>query len=281
MKLATFEAAGVQSYGIVKAAGVVDAGRRLGKAWPRLEDALGALETSGLPQLVDAQPDFALDAVRLLPPVRPGKVFCVLLNYEQSRLAQGRPKLEHPHIVTRFADCHVAPGAALLKPRETTEFDFEGEIAVVIGRGGRRISQAEAWQHVAGLTPYQDATPRDWMRHTRHFTSAKNFPGTASFGPWITTLDEVGDLAQVGLEVRLNGDIMQTGNLSDLSFGIAQLIAYVSRFTPLVAGDIVATGTPAGSGYNRVPPRFLQAGDVVEVAVTGVGTLRNLVTDEA
>lgn len=282
MKLVTFEAEGVESYGIVQpGGGIVDAGRRLRTSFPRLEDVLGANEASKLRTLCDEPPDFTIDTVRLLLPVRPGKVFCVLLNYEHSRLAQGRPKLQYPHIVTRFADSHVAPGAPLVKPRETSEFDFEGEIAVVIGRSGRRIPESDAFQHVGGLTAYQDATPRDWMRHTRHFTSAKNFPGTASFGPWIVTLDGLGDLSQVGLDVFLNGEVMQTGRLSDLSFGIEQLIAYVSAFTPLAAGDIIATGTPAGSGYKRLPPRFLQAGDVVEVAVEGVGTLRSPVADEA
>ncbi len=281
MKLATFQTAGQQSYGLVLPGGIIDAGRRLGKDYPRLEDALAVLETSGLEALKTEPPDHAMDAVRLLLPVRPNKVFCVLLNYEQSRLAQGRPKLQYPHIVTRFADTHVAPGDALIKPRDTTEFDFEGEIAVVIGRGGRRISEAYALQHIAGITAYQDATPRDWMRHTRHFTSAKNFPGTASLGPWIATVDEFEDLSQVGLELRLNGEVMQAGTLGDLSFGIAQLVAYVSQFTPLSAGDIIATGTPAGSGYKRMPPRFLQAGDVLEVTVGGLGTLRNPVADEA
>lgn len=281
MKLATFQAAGKQSYGLVLSEGIVDAGRRLGRDYPTLEHALSDLEASGLGALKTDTPDHALDAVRFLLPVRPNKVFCVLLNYEQSRLAQGRPKLQYPHIVTRFADTHVAPGDPLIKPRDSTEFDFEGEIAVVIGRGGRRIAEADALKHIAGITPYQDATPRDWMRHTRHFTAAKNFPSTASFGPWIATLDQFTDLAQVGLELRLNGEVMQAGTLGDLSFGIAQLVAYVSLFTRLSAGDIIATGTPAGSGYKRMPPRFLQGGDALEVTVGGVGTLRNPVADEA
>lgn len=281
MNLASFAIDGRDTWGLVKNGGVVDAGRRLGDRWPRLVDALVSLDRPDLHELQQLPPDHPLEAVRLQLPVQPGKVFTALLNYEQSRLAQGRPKLAFPHLVTRFPDCHVAPGAPLVKPSQTTEFDFEGEIAVVIGKGGRYIPAADAMKHVAGLSAYQDATPRDWMRHTRHFTAAKNFPSTASLGPCIATLDGFDDLGQVTLEVRLNGETMQGGCLGDLSFSIAELVAYVSRFTPLAPGDVIATGTPAGSGYKRMPARFLRSGDVLEVSVSGVGTLCNAVIDEA
>lgn len=279
MNLATFSVEGTATFGVATAAGFVDAGKHL-PGCASLRDALAPEHRATLERLANLPPDHAVVTATLLQPFVPGKVLCVLLNYEPSRLAQGRPKLQYPHIVTRFADCHVGPGQPLVKPAASTEFDFEGEIAVVIGRGGRRITAAAAMDHVAGLTAYNDATPRDWMRHTRHFTAAKNFPSTAALGPWITTLDAFDELAEVGLEVRVNGEPMQSGRLGELTFPIPELVAYTSSFTRLEPGDVIATGTPAGSGYKRMPPRFLRAGDIVDVEVAGVGTLSNPVQEE-
>jgi 2-keto-4-pentenoate hydratase/2-oxohepta-3-ene-1,7-dioic acid hydratase in catechol pathway len=281
MRIASFIVAGRPTYGIVTPAGVVDAGLRLGSRHPTLSSLLEADELSALEALDGASPDHGMHAVRWLPPIpRPGKVFCVLLNYETSRLAQGRPKLQYPHIVTRFGDTHVGSGSPIVKPAGTEEFDYEGEVAVVIGRAGRYISRARAWAHVLGLAAYNDATPRDWMRHSRQFTAAKSFPATAGFGPWITTLDEIGEPDAVSLQTRLNGDVVQSGSLGDLSHPIPELVEYVSSFTELYPGDVIATGTPAGSGYKRMPPRFLRPGDVVEVDVAGVGILTNAVEPE-
>jgi 2-keto-4-pentenoate hydratase/2-oxohepta-3-ene-1,7-dioic acid hydratase in catechol pathway len=167
----------------------------------------------------------------------------------------------------------------LARPASTQEFDYEGEIAVVIGEGGRHIPAQDALAAVAGITCYNDATPRDWMRHSRHFTAAKNFPSTAAIGPWIVTLDSLDDLAAVGIRTRLNGEQMQQGVLGDLTFSIGELVAYVSSFTRLSPGDVIATGTPSGAGYKRAPPRFLVPGDVVEVEVDGVGILSNPVAE--
>jgi 2-keto-4-pentenoate hydratase/2-oxohepta-3-ene-1,7-dioic acid hydratase in catechol pathway len=281
MRLASFEVEGRSSYGLVTRGGVVDAGVRLGSRHPSLSSLLDADGWSALAALVSTPPDHDERSVRWLPPIlQPGKVFCVLLNYEASRLAQGRPKLQYPHIVTRFGDTHVGSGSPILKPAGTEEFDYEGEVAVVIGRGGRYIPRAHAWSHVLGLAAYNDATPRDWMRHSRQFTAAKSFPSTAGFGPWITTLDEIGDLDAVTLQTRLNGDVVQSGSLGDLSHPVPELVEYVSSFTELRPGDVIATGTPAGSGYKRMPPRFLRSGDVVEVDVGGVGVLTNPVEAE-
>lgn len=279
MKLARFLLDAKSTFGIVVAGGIVDAGARL----PAIDWAR-ALHPEGLTRLAALQsmePDFGWDAVTLLPPMPDSaKVFGVLLNYESARLAHGRPKLQYPHLTTRFVDAHVGSGSPLVRPASTSEFDYEGEIAVVIGAGGRHIAARDALDHVAGLTAYNDATPRDWMRHTRHFTGAKNFPATAGIGPWVATLDDVGDLAQVTLTTRLNGQTVQQGVLGDLTFPIPELIAYISAFTELRSGDVIATGTPAGSGYKRMPPRFLGPGDEVEVTVSGVGTLVNSVRDE-
>ena len=281
MNLASFLVRAEPRWGIVTATGLIDASLHLGERHATLASALTPEGLAALRRLDGLTPDHPLDAVRWLPPVvGETRVFCVLLNYESSRLAQGRPKLQYPHLVTRLADTHVGSGSPLVKPLASGEFDFEGEIAVVIGQGGRRIDPADAWSHVAGLAPYNDATPRDWMRHSRQFTQAKSFPGTGGFGPWITTLDAIPDTAAVTLETRLNGETMQTGHLGDLTYPVPELIGYISTFTTLRPGDVIATGTPSGSGYKRMPPRFLKAGDVVEVTVSGVGTLENPVIDE-
>ena len=281
MKLSSYRVDGRPSYGIIQDSGVIDVPRHLPTAPAHLAEALAPAGLQAMRALASRPADFALSELVLLPPVASDKIFGVLLNYESARIAQGRPKLQYPHLTTRFADAHVGSGSALVSPAATREFDFEGEIAVVIGKGGRHIAAADAWDCVAGLSAYNDATPRDWMRHSRHFTAAKNFPRTAGFGPWIVTLDEFEDLSRVGLSTRLNGEPMQQGTLGDLTFGVPELVAYISTFTALRPGDVIATGTPAGSGYKRMPPRFLQPGDVVEVEVGGVGTLVNTVASEA
>lgn len=283
MLLASFEVAGTPSYGIVDDGRVIDVGEQLRPRFLSLKSILHGEGKAAFDAVTRGDcKALALSDVTLLPVIPdPGKVFNLLQNYESVRLGQGRPKLQHPHLLTRFADCQVGGGASLLKPKASNEFDYEAEIAVIVGRPGRAIAADQAMQHVAGYACYNDATPRDWMRHTRHFTAAKNFPGTAGFGPWMLTADAVECASDLKLTARLNGVEVQTGNLGDLSFSVAQLISYISSFTPLDAGDVIATGSPGGSGFKRIPPVFLKAGDVVEVEVSGIGVLRNPIMDEA
>lgn len=277
MKLCSFRAAGQDRYGIVVDHGIVDAKRHLGYA--TLRQAL--TDPDALASLVNSEPDFAVEAVEFLPVIPDaGKIFSVLLNYESLRLEQGRPKLQYPHMLTRFADTQVGHGEALRKPRASAEFDYEGELAVVIGKPGRDIPAADAMNHIAGYTCCNDATPRDWMRHSRHFTLAKSFPQTGAFGPWLVTRDAMPALGDCRLTTLLNGQVMQNAALGDFTYPIAELIAYISRATALAGGDIICTGTPAGCGYKRSPPRFLKAGDSVSVSITGIGTLTNPVADE-
>ncbi|MGI5143965.1 MULTISPECIES: fumarylacetoacetate hydrolase family protein [unclassified Streptomyces] len=223
----------------------------------------------------------ALAGVTLLPVVPdPLKILCVGLNYRSHREETSRPAAEHPTIFPRYADSQTGQGGPLLKPAETEEFDYEGELAVVIGRPGRRISRTAALNHVAGYSVYNDGSVRDWQRHTSQFMPGKNFPSTGAFGPALVTPDEVGELTELTLTTSVNGEERQRASIGDLIFDVATLIEYVSTFTPLSAGDVIVTGTPAGVGLFREPPTFLQVGDKVEVHIDRVGTLVNVVADD-
>jgi len=192
-----------------------------------------------------------------------------------------RPDSEHPAIFTRFADSLSAHGASLPKPKATQRFDFEGELAIIIGQGGRNISQADAWDHIAGYACFNDGTARDWQRHTHQWTPGKNFPLTGPLGPFMATRKEIPDVNQLTLETRLNGEVMQHASLEDLIFTLPVIIEYISGFTTLSPGDVIATGTPGGVGDKREPAVYMKAGDVIEVEITGLGTLRNVVSNEA
>ncbi len=219
--------------------------------------------------------------VMLLPVVPdPGKILCVGLNYENHRKETGRAEAAYPAIFTRFADSLIAHGAPLLMPPESSDFDFEGELAIVIGRGGRRIPVEQALDHVAGYACFNDASVRDWQKHNIQFTPGKNFPGTGAFGPWLVTPDEAGELGPQRVTTRLNGTIVQDQPISDMIWSVAEIISYISTFTPLSTGDVIATGTPGGVGARRSPPLWMQPGDVVEVEIGTIGLLRNTVAPE-
>ena len=221
-------------------------------------------------------------AARLLPVIpNPGKVFCVGLNYKTHVAETKRADSEYPSIFTRFADSLSAHNAALPHPRETKRFDFEGELAVIIGKGGRNIAQADAFEHIAGYACFNDGTARDWQRHTHQWTPGKNFPLTGPFGPFMATRKAIPDVNELALETRLNGVVMQHAPLSDLIFTLPVIIEYLSGFAPLSPGDVIATGTPGGVGDRREPPVYMKAGDVIEVEITGLGILRNVVSNAA
>jgi 2-keto-4-pentenoate hydratase/2-oxohepta-3-ene-1,7-dioic acid hydratase in catechol pathway len=222
-----------------------------------------------------------LSDVTLLPPIPdPAKILCVGVNYEMHRQETKRETVGHPTLFTRFADTLVAHGAAVVKPRVSERLDFEGELALVVGRGGRNIPEERALDHVAGYAPFMDGSVRDFQRHTGQFTPGKNFPATGGFGPALVTSDEIGDVTALPIATRVNGEVLQEASLSDLIFTIPRVIAYVSTFTPLAPGDVIATGTPGGVGERREPPVFLKDGDIVEVDVGRAGTLRNVVMAE-
>jgi len=224
---------------------------------------------------------FALSGVTLLPVIpNPTKIFCVGHNYESHRQETGRAKVEHPSIFTRFADTLVAHGQPILRPKASTSLDYEGELAVVIGRAGRAIPEARALEHVAGYAAFNDASVRDWQWHTSQFTPGKNFPSTGGFGPWLVTPDEAGDLTGVHVRTTLNGNVVQDQPIGDMIFPVARIIAYLSTFTVVSPGDVIATGTPGGVGAKRTPPLWMKDGDVVEVDIGPVGTLRQRIIDE-
>lgn len=281
MRLIHFSHDGRASFGAIAEGGVVDLAGRLGT----VAGIRQLLENDAIDQaqrcVADAAADFPLDAVTLLPPVLdPPRIFCAGVNYDEHRQETGRSKTDNPVVFMRCAEANVGHGGALLRPRESTRFDYEGELAVVIGRPGRRIARADALQHIAGYACFNDGSVRDWQRHTHQFTPGKNWDGTGGFGPWLVTADEIADPARLTLTTRLNGQIVQQSGTDKMIFDIPDLIAYVSTFTMLRPGDVIATGTPGGVGDKRTPPLYMKQGDVVEVEVTGVGTLTNPIVDE-
>jgi len=281
MKLASFSNKGVSSWGIVESGHIVDVGAKLRGRFTNLRQAIGA---DALALAAGAAKDaerLPLDSVKLLPVITdPAKILCVGLNYETHRRETGRPASEHPTIFTRYPDSLIAHGENIILPHVSTMLDYEGELAVIIGKGGRYIRRENALQHVAGYTCHNDATLRDWQRHTSQFTPGKTFPGTGPLGPYLVTPDEITDLDAVTLETRLNGVVVQSASIGHMIFPVSVLIEYISSFTPLAPGDVIASGTPGGVGVKREPPLFMKAGDRVEVDISGVGLLANGVANE-
>ncbi|MEZ5729833.1 MAG: fumarylacetoacetate hydrolase family protein [Burkholderiaceae bacterium] len=283
MKLISFEYQGRESYGAVVDDGVVDLGARL--AWPDMRAMLAA---DGLDAARDtaasSATDFAFDAVRLRRPVPyPEKVVCVGVNYQDrnEEYRDGSQAPKYPSLFIRFPDSLVAHGEPILRPPESEQLDYEGEIGIVVGRGGRRIPVERAQEHVAGLTVVNEGTIRDWLRHGKfNVTQGKNFVATGAVGPWIVTRDECPPFTDIDLRTHVNGELRQEDNSSRMAFPFAMLISYISTFMLLKPGDLIATGTPTGAGARFDPPRWLVPGDVVEVSVGGVGTLRNPIADE-
>ena len=254
--------------------GVVDVGRRSGMA--DLKAAIAADALSQLATQCGDQADLPLAGIRYLPPItRPDKILCVGLNYKAHQAETGRGGEGFPTIFVRFANAQVGHDEAMIRPRESNTLDYEGEIALVIGRAGRRIARADALSHVAGYSIYNDGSVREYQRQTSQFTPGKNFPATGGFGPWLVTPDEIGDPRSLDLCTRLNGEVMQHATADLMVFDFEAIIEYCSIFTELVPGDVLVTGTPGGVGSARKPPVFMDEGDLVEVEVKPIGTLRH------
>lgn len=222
-----------------------------------------------------------LNQVQLLPPIAErAKLFCLGLNYHDHAEEAGlAPASDTPGFFTKFSDALVGQGQPLVRPTVSTSFDFEGEIAVVIGRGGRHIPRAEALDHVFGYTVMMDGSLRDFQKHS--ISAGKNFWQSGALGPWIVTADEIPDPKHLTLETRLNGATVQATRAELMICDISQAIAYISTLTPLRTGDIVSTGTPGGVGAARTPPLWMKSGDVIEVEVSAIGVLKNGIVDEA
>lgn len=222
------------------------------------------------------------DGVAFLPPsAHPGKIICLGLNYRDHASEFDSQPPSYPTLFARFASSLIGHGEPLVRPRVSDKFDYEGELVLILGRGGRRIAQEQALDHVFGYSVFNDGSLRDYQLQTPQWTIGKNFDGTGAFGPWLVTADELPPGATgLMLETRLNGKVMQQASTSDMIFGVAQTIALISVAMTLDAGDVIVMGTPSGVGYGRKPPLYMKAGDVCEVSIERIGTLRNVVADE-
>jgi len=281
VKLATFEVAGRVTYGALTPGGLSDIGAHVADRFPDLKSALAAGAMAQLEDAArDAAPQYAVDRVSFLPPITQARIFCVGRNYKAHALESGGAPPSFPSVFLRLASSVVGHAQALRLSRLSTNYDYEGELAVVIGRGGRHIPAERALEHVAGYACFNEACYRDYQfKHS--LTAGKNFAASGAFGPWLTTADEVGDPRGLELTTRLNGVQVQHAAVSGLIFDVPFLIAYLSGITPLEPGDVIVTGTPEGVGFARTPPLWLKSGDNVEVEISRVGALRNHVEPEA
>ncbi|MEY3004289.1 MAG: hypothetical protein RLZZ491_1465 [Pseudomonadota bacterium] len=279
MKLCSFSKDGRASYGLVTEAGIVDLGKRLPES--TLRDFLAAGDMGRAAGLASEPVDYVFDEVDHAPVIpNPDKIICVGLNYHSHVQETGRTETKNPVLFARYAGSQIGHDAALIKPLESDEFDYEGELAVIIGKEGRRISEADALDYVAGYACYNDASVRDWQKHTHQFMPGKTFANTGPFGPWMVTADEIPDPLKLHLQTRLNGEVMQDTTTNLLITSIPQLISYCSTILPLLPGDVIVSGTPGGVGARRNPPVFMKDGDVCEIEISGIGILRNPVRAE-
>ncbi|MGJ7469752.1 fumarylacetoacetate hydrolase family protein [Kosakonia cowanii] len=278
MKLASFVHQGIRSYGIVSAEGVVNLGQRLGDRYADLKSLLAA--DDGLAQAArysEEAADLRFDEIAFLPVIdNPGKILCVGMNYAEKRkeFDQHNPA---PTLFVRFADSQTGHNAPVVKPRHSSEFDYEGELAVIIGKGGENIARETALSHVAGYSCYMDGSARDWQHSW--FTAGKNWRQTGAFGPWMTTADEIPDPHTLAIRTWLNGRMVQDDTTASMIHKVAELIEYISTFTSLTPGDVIITGSPGGVGKKRTPPLFMKAGDRIEVEIEKIGHLSNVIVE--
>lgn len=279
MKIISFRDTDGESFGVVDDDGVVvDVGRKGPYASLR-----AALAAEGLDEVAalaaGAEPDTTLDAVTLLPVIPdPDKIVCAGMNYKDHVEEFDREMPENVTLFVRLTNTLVAHGDAIVRPSVSDNFDFEGELTLIIGKGGRHIAEADVLSHIAGYTCFLDASVRDYQGHS--VTAGKNFHRTGPLGPWMVTADEIPDPTALRLITRLNGEEVQNSTTDMLIYSIPNIVSYISDFTPLEPGDVIATGTPAGVGNGRTPKLFMKAGDTIEVEISGIGTLRNTVIDE-
>ena len=285
-KLATFQLPGrAPAYGLVRQDGVVELSARFADRWPTLREAIAEDRLAELCEAgAEASVDHALSAVKLLPPIpSPEKIICIGVNYpdrnDEYKDGQAAPK--YPSMFIRFPRSFVGHGASLVRPKASPQLDYEGEVVIVIGKGGRHIEERDALDHIAALSLCNEGTIRDWVRHAKfNVTQGKNFDATGSLGPWIVPYEDENQIADIRLTTRVNGELRQDDRTSRMIFGFRYLISYISTFTTLVPGDVIVTGTPTGAGARFDPPKFLVPGDVIEVTAEGIGTLANDVVDE-
>ena len=281
MRLSTVRIAGRTTWGVVDQDSFRDVGTVLADRYADLKAAIAA-GLAGVAEATASATATPLADIEWLPVVpNPDKILCVGLNYEMHRQETGRSEVENPTIFARYSNSQIGHLAPIVRPKVSTDLDYEGELAIIIGKPGRYISRGEALNHVAGYAIYNDGSIRDFQRHTHQFTPGKNFPDTGAFGPWMMTPDELGPLPDLRIRTRLNGQVVQDATFGQMIFDIARQIEYCSSFTHLEAGDVIASGTPGGVGAKRNPPLWMKPGDIVEVEIDKLGTLRNPIVDEA
>lgn len=281
MKFASFTIDNVPSWGLVKGDHIADLGAVLRARFPDLKSAIAADALKEAAAAATSAPLHPLAAIHFLPVIpNPDKILCIGLNYETHRKETGRTEVENPTVFGRFANSQTGHLTNIVRPRVSTDLDFEGELAIIIGKPGRYIARGDAWRHIAGYACYNEGSVRDFQRHTHQFTPGKNFPATGAFGPWLVTADEIDDLGPLKLQTRLNGQVVQEATISQMIFDIPRQIEYCSSFTRLEPGDVIATGTPGGVGSRRTPPLWMKPGDVVEVEIDRIGLLCNGIADE-
>ena len=286
MKFATYTINGRQTYGSVVAdengIGFTDIGAAYGndlKKWIEL-DAMEQLKNIARELSVA----YRESEIQYLPPILTGqKIVCIGVNYanRNAEYKDGSELPKYPSVFIRYIDGFVGHGQNVVRPPESPQLDYEGEIVLVIGKAGRRIPKEDASKHIAGLTLMNEGTIRDWVRHAKfNVTQGKNFDNTGAIGPWLMTTDEVADYTNLDIQTRVNGEIRQNDNTSNMMFPIDYIVSYLSKFMTLRPGDLIATGTPNGAGARFDPPIYLKPGDVVEIEAAGVGVLRCGVVDE-
>lgn len=279
MKLISYQFEGGHGIGLLRGDEVIDVRKRI--PVDTLRQLLARELLPEVARLGNEPADHLLSELTLLPVIPdPEHIFCVGTNYsdhlkEVQEAGIERPTPKQPALFVRFPETLVGAGAPMLMPVVSEHFDYEAELAVVIGEGGRYIAKEDALRHVAGYTCFNDGSVRDWQFHTSQVTSGKNFVQTGALGPWLVTADEVGDPGALGIECRLQGRVMQRSNTRHMIFDVPTIIAYVSSLVPLKAGDVIATGTPEGVGFSRKPPVFMKPGDVCEIEIERIGVLRN------
>lgn len=283
MRLVSYSHQGRSSYGAIVGDSVLELATA---AAPTLRDALAAEGVAGLKARADACALAAgtripLSAIRYLQPItQPDKILCVGLNYHLHAEEAGMAIPKNPSIFVRFPGAQVGHKEATVRPRASEQFDYEAELAVIIGSPARHVTPERGMDHVAGYACFAENSLRDWQKHTAQATPGKNFQASGAFGPWITTADEIPDPKKIDVIGRLNGVQMQRDSVANMIFTLPEMIAYMSTFLELLPGDVIVTGTPAGVGFTRKPPLYLKPGDVFEVECTGVGILSNPVVDE-
>ncbi len=282
MKLVSYTANGKQAYGIARDDGIVDLTSRIGDSYPDIKSLIAGDGLEAAAAAADGEsPDQSLDGITYRPVIEnPDKIICVGLNYKAHREETGRAPTDNPALFIRFADTQAGHNQPMIKPRASDMFDYEGELAVIIGKGGRHVKAADYASVIAGYSIYNDGSVRDFQSHTIQWTAGKNFPKTGGFGPWMVTADELGDPAQLELTTRLNGEVLQNSTTDLMIFDIPTLIEYITSFTELGAGDVISTGTPGGVGQRRDPQVFMKGGDTVEVEISKIGTLVNPIVAE-